>query len=83
MIKDIEPKNDKGQWHGYVEAYYNTGRFWRKGVYVNGYACGYCKCFDYSGHVNEDYTGYYFDDDRFSTDNVEGYCYVWSKEVVV
>jgi len=36
MNKDIEPRNDKGQAHGYWEVYWNNGKIWYKCVYING-----------------------------------------------
>jgi len=34
--KEISPKNDKGQRHGYWEQYWTTGKIWYKCVYING-----------------------------------------------
>ena len=48
MKKNIKPKNDKGQRHGYWEVYFDNGELWYKCVYINGelngfeewYSCG-------------------------------------------
>jgi len=41
MNKDIEPKNAKGQRHGYWEIYWDNGHTWFKCVYINGKEIGF------------------------------------------
>ncbi len=39
--KDIRPRNNKGERHGYWKVYYFFGGLWYKGNYVNGKEVGY------------------------------------------
>jgi antitoxin component YwqK of YwqJK toxin-antitoxin module len=41
MSKDIEPRNNKEQAHGYWEIYYYNGDLWYKIFYHNGKKVGY------------------------------------------
>jgi len=41
MNKDITPRNDKGQQHGYWEVYYHNGQLMFKSFYHNGKRVGY------------------------------------------
>ena len=36
MKEDIEPRNDKGQQHGYWENYWDNGNLMFRCVYING-----------------------------------------------
>ena len=47
MKKDIENRNDKGQYHGYQE-WYGNNELWHRGKYKNGQAVGY-----YENHTFE------------------------------
>jgi len=40
-MKNITPRNDKGQQHGYWERYYNDGKLWYKGFFHNNKQVGY------------------------------------------
>ena len=39
--KDITPRNENGERHGYWEPYYNNGQLMYKGNFVNGKQHGY------------------------------------------
>jgi len=39
--KNIEPRNNKDQPHGYWEYYHNNGKLWYKCVYYNGKENGF------------------------------------------
>lgn len=39
--KDIKPRNDKGQSHGFWELYWSDGSLWYKRFYHNGDEVGY------------------------------------------
>jgi len=41
MNKEIINKNDKGQWHGYVELYYLDKTIQSRGNWKNGFIIGY------------------------------------------
>jgi antitoxin component YwqK of YwqJK toxin-antitoxin module len=51
-MPDKTPRNEKGQAHGYCEAYYNTGKIWFKTNYVNGELCGLCEWTARYGEIN-------------------------------
>ena len=55
--KDITPRNEQGQRHGYWEDYYENGQLMSKGNYVNGKAHGYWKDYSYNGKL--EYKTYY------------------------
>jgi len=57
MNKNIEPRNDKGERHGYSEVYHLNGQLWYKGNYVNGNRHGYWEHYFTDGEVY--YKGYY------------------------
>jgi antitoxin component YwqK of YwqJK toxin-antitoxin module len=38
--KTKQPRNEKGQWHGYWELYHDNGKLARKGLYINHRAFG-------------------------------------------
>jgi len=80
MSEDITPKNSKGKWHGYCEIYFNNGLLSCKGVRVNDKLYGYHGGYNNNGSVDDDWTGYYLNDEKASDDNEEGYCYIWEKE---
>jgi len=40
-LKNITPKNDRGQRHGIWEWYHPNGELWFKGNYLNGKSEGY------------------------------------------
>jgi len=81
--RDIVPNNDKGELHGYCEVYWDAGQLMCQGVVVNGKGYGYYKWYDFDGSVDKDGTGYFFNGDKISDINEEGYCYIWCKEAVV
>lgn len=64
----------------YEEVYWGTGQLEWKGIVVNGAEFGYHEFYNRNGSVDKDYTGYYFNSDLISKDNVEGYCYICCKE---
>jgi hypothetical protein len=41
MSRDIEPRNDKGEQHGYCEVYYYSGDLMLKGFCQNNKPLGY------------------------------------------
>jgi len=49
MKKNIKPKNDKGQRHGYWEVYFDNGELWYKCVYINGVINGFEGFYNYVG----------------------------------
>jgi len=51
MNKDIEPKNAKGQRHGYWEYYFNTGKLLCKCVYINGKENGFEEWYNFDGKL--------------------------------
>jgi len=48
MKKDIKPKNDKDQPHGYWELYYDNGKLHYKCLYINGKENGFEEWYSYS-----------------------------------
>jgi len=79
--KDILPKNEEGNWHGYCEQYWNnSGDLMWKGVRVNGLRYGCHE--EYNGGVYEYETGYFLGGIKVSVDNKEGYCFIWCKVIV-
>jgi len=46
--KDITPRNDKGQRHGYWEVYYCPSDIWFKCICHNGKVIGYEEQYGYS-----------------------------------
>jgi len=79
--KDITPRNNKGKLHGYCEFYYDDGKLIWKGVCVNEKRYGY-NTYSFDGVIDKYGTGYWSNDTRISSDNKEGYCYVWNKNDV-
>jgi len=77
--KDIRPKNDEGNLHGYCKSYWRSGKLMWSGVRVNGGKYGYCEYY-YDGAIDKYCTGYFLDDARLSADNKEGYCIIWNKK---
>ena len=49
--KDITPRNEKGEKHGYWETYYFNGNLWYKGHYKNGIREGYWKWYYSNGDL--------------------------------
>ena len=49
--------NEKGEKHGYWEIYYDNGKLYSKGNYVNGKEHGYWEVYWYNGELY--YKGYY------------------------
>jgi len=49
MKKEISPKNDKGQAHGYWEQYWSNGQLFFKANYVNDKQHGYWEVYHESG----------------------------------
>ena len=56
--EDIEPKNDKGEWHGYQEWYYIDYTIMHRGIYKNGEPIYY-----HEYHEHHDY----YDDSQSNT----------------
>jgi hypothetical protein len=78
--KDIVPTDEYGRLHGYCEEYYDdSGLLSWFGVCVHGRWCGYVEDYYFTGVLDID-TGYWINDCKISSDNAEGYCYVWNKE---
>ena len=50
--KDITPRNDKGEKHGYWEYYYYNGQLYSKGKYVNGNRHGYWEYYHTDGQLD-------------------------------
>jgi len=48
MNKDITPRNDKGEQHGYWEYYYFGQTLWYKCFYHNGKKVGYEEMYDWN-----------------------------------
>ncbi len=44
--EDIEPRNSKGQKHGYHEYYEQDGKIWLRAIYKNGVVVGYREVHD-------------------------------------
>jgi len=80
MDKDIIPRNDKDERHGYCERCYDNGRLYYKGVYVNGNAHGYFEVYNRNGSIDETYTGYRMSGEKVNRYNEEGYCYICDKK---
>jgi len=66
LSKNIEPRNDKGQKHGYWEEYYFNGQLKYKGNYYDGKRHGYreeyylCSQLNFKcKYVNDDRHGYF------------------------
>jgi len=51
MNKDIEPRNDKGQAHGYWERYYGNDTLAIKCVYINGKVNGFSEWYNINGPI--------------------------------
>ena len=49
--KDITPRNEKGERHGYWESYFDNGQLWYKGNYVNGNKHGYWERYYRNGEL--------------------------------
>jgi len=82
MSKDIDPRNKEGLLNGYCEIYWDhSGLFW-KGVMIDGDMYGYIESYKEDGSVHNYYTGYWINDVRVNSDNADGCCYIWCKEVV-
>jgi len=84
MSKNIEPKNSKGLWHGYVETYHANGKLRWKGVYFTRNMYGYHANYWEDGKIL-DRSGYFLGgtwDHKVSDDNKEGYCYIWDREAL-
>jgi len=45
--KNLEPRNTKGQAHGYWEVYWDNGRLCFKCIYNNSQGIGYEEWYDY------------------------------------
>jgi len=52
MNKDLRPRNDKNQPHGYWVVYYANGKIWYNCVYVNGKENGFEECYSF-GKITE------------------------------
>lgn len=51
MNKDIKPRNDKEQAHGYWEVYWSNGLPYLKCTFHNGNRIGYCEDYSLSGKL--------------------------------
>jgi antitoxin component YwqK of YwqJK toxin-antitoxin module len=49
--KNIKPRNENNQPHGYFEYYYDNGELYYKGNYVNGIRHGYWEGYNYNGEL--------------------------------
>jgi len=81
--KNIVPKNEAGQLHGYCKRHYSNSQLAMKGVYIDGKLFGYIEEFYYNGSIWEEWTGYFLNDVKVSDSNESGYCYIWDKAVLV
>jgi antitoxin component YwqK of YwqJK toxin-antitoxin module len=70
MKKDITPKNNQGQPHGYWEQYWSDGQLDYKGSYNNGKRDGWWECYWldsqlwYRGnYINEKQDGLWIEND--------------------
>jgi len=80
-LKDILPENAEGEFNGYCESYhFLSDGLWWKGVMVNGNLYGYYHKYNSDGSFNDYWSGYFLNDEHISTNNEEGYCYIWDKE---
>jgi antitoxin component YwqK of YwqJK toxin-antitoxin module len=57
--KDITPRNENGNRHGYWEYYYSNGKLAYKGTYVDGNRHGYWEVYHSNGNLW--YKGNYVD----------------------
>jgi antitoxin component YwqK of YwqJK toxin-antitoxin module len=75
--KDIKPRNENNQPHGYWEQYHVNGQLWYKGNYVNGIRHGYWEQYHvlwYKGnYVNGKEDGYW--EDYYSNGQLENKTY--------
>jgi len=53
MKKNKEPRNAKGQRHGYWEYYVNTGKLCYKCVFINGKLNGFSELYNIDGKLTE------------------------------
>jgi len=51
MNKDLRPRNDKNQPHGYWVVYYANGKIWYKCVYINGKKIGFAEWYHFDGII--------------------------------
>jgi antitoxin component YwqK of YwqJK toxin-antitoxin module len=49
--KNIIPRNNKGQQHGYCELYWDDGHLWYKRFFHNGKEIGYEETYWHSGKL--------------------------------
>jgi len=76
--KDISPRNNKGEYHGYCELYWGSGNLKWKGVMVNNRMTGYFEQYHENGIKWEYGTGYWIDGKKVSDDNnKKGYCIIF------
>jgi len=66
----------------YKEDYFSDGQLDWKGVEVNGSMYGCIESYWKDGSVCKYDTGYFLDEEKVSSDNKKGYCYIWCKVVV-
>jgi len=50
-VKDLVPRNSKGQPHGYWEVYWSSDKLWFKCIYHDGKEIGYEELYDYFGEL--------------------------------
>lgn len=50
--KDIMPRDDQGNPHGYWEIYYDNAKLWHKGNYKHGNKHGYWECYHNNGPLS-------------------------------
>ena len=44
--EDIDPKDNKGYYHGYQEWYWGNGKIWYRGKWIHGDRIGYSEWHD-------------------------------------
>jgi len=57
--EDIEPKNDKCEWHGYQEWYYHDDTIMHRCKYKNGKQIGYYEYHHRNHHESQSNTSFY------------------------
>jgi len=53
MKKDITPRNDKYQPHGYWEIYFNNGKLMFKCIFINDKLNGFSEWYNFDGKTTE------------------------------
>jgi hypothetical protein len=78
----VEVSIDYGNDMLYCEDYYQgTDQLMVKSVWINGSSYGYKIEYHEDGTLNEEFTGYYLDGFKTTSDNnKEGYCHIWNRK---